>query len=152
MTASDPKAPFRLMAREKLIAILLVAVIVLPLAYDFASAPEMTPDAFLERMAENRELMTRADGGWAQYLAPGIYWLVVVAVGMYLLSLTESVADNRKWLWGVFLIVLAPVASMALIYRVYHGKPFSVPRTVDEQRQILRENVARIKSERGSEN
>lgn len=140
------------MAREKLIALLLVSLIVLPLAYDFATAPEMTPDAVTEQMAEYRELMTRADSGWAQYIVPGIYWLVVVAVGMYLLSLTETVGSERKWLWGVFIVVLAPVASMALIYRVFHGKPFSVPRTVDEQRQILRENVARIKSEKESEN
>lgn len=151
MTPIDPKATFGLMAREKLIALILAALIVLPLAYDFATAPEMTPDAVLDQMAENRELMTRADNGWGQYIAPGIYYLVVVGVGIYLLSLTESVAANRKWLWGVFLIALAPVASMALIYRAYNGKPFSVPRTVDEQRQILRENVARIKSEQGSE-
>lgn len=139
------------MTREKLIALLLATLIVLPVVYDFATAPEMTADAVLDQMAENRELMTRGDSGWAQYIAPGIYWLVVVVAGMYLLSLTESVAANRKWLWGLFLVALAPVTSMALIYRVYHGKPFSVPRTVDEQRQILRENVARIKSEQGIE-
>jgi hypothetical protein len=147
----NPKATFRLMTREKLIALLLAALIVLPVVYDFATAPEMKADAVLDQMAENRELMTRGDSGWSQYIAPGIYWLVIVVAGMYLLSLTESVASNRKWLWGVFLVTLAPVTSLALIYRVYHGKQFSVPRTVDEQRQILRDNVARIKSEQGSE-
>jgi hypothetical protein len=75
-----------------------------------------------------------------------LYYIVVLTVALMLLRATNTIAQQYKWLWIPALILLLPLASLALIVRVYRGKPAKIPRTVEEQRQILLEKAAEIRA------
>ena len=136
------------MSRDKYIAIVLAALILLPVLYDIGTSPDWSSDALLTQMAENRDSLVSGDAGWTSYLSLGLYGGALLGTGICLLFNTDSVLTRYRWLWVGFLVLLPPVAAMALVYRVLRGRPFLIPRTLEEQRKILRENVAQLQDSR----
>ena len=77
------------------------------------------------------------------------YWLYIIPVwGLStLLILRANLFSKRaQVLWIILTILFSPVTTWALLYRYYWYKPSQVPKNLEDQRRILRENVAKIEA------
>jgi len=70
-------------------------------------------------------------GWWAAVLGTGqlstvvltVYTLALIAVVVALLVRTTVLAKREKWIWAVALVLIFPLASLALMYRIYWNPP-----------------------------
>jgi hypothetical protein len=70
-------------------------------------------------------------GWWAAVLGTGqlstivltVYTLLLIAIVALLLVRTTVVAKREKWIWAVCLLVAFPLASLALLYRLFWNPP-----------------------------
>ena len=77
------------------------------------------------------------------------YWIYVLPVwGLSILLILKAdlFSEKAKVVWIVLAILFSPVTTWALLYRYYWYKPSQVPKNLEDQRRILRENVAKIKA------
>jgi hypothetical protein len=77
------------------------------------------------------------------------YWLYLIPVwGLStLLILRANLFSKRaQALWIVLAVLFSPVTTWALLYRYYWYKSSQVPKNIEDQRRILRENVAKLKA------
>jgi len=125
------------MSRGKRASLVFAALIILvPFAYNFFAptnpvhsiADDYSPyDALLSPML------------W-------VYAIPVVLICMYLIVRSSAMSTPTKIIYVVFTWLIFPVAALVLIYRLYWYRPLDVPKTVEEQREILRANVRKLKS------
>ena len=70
-------------------------------------------------------------GWWAAALGTGqlsttvltVYTAVLIIVVATLLIKTTVLAKREKWIWAACLVVAFPLASLALLYRLYWNPP-----------------------------
>lgn len=70
-------------------------------------------------------------GWWAAVLGAGqlstivltIYTLALIAIVVTLLVKTPVLAKREKWIWAAGLVVVFPLASLALLYRIFWNPP-----------------------------
>jgi hypothetical protein len=70
-------------------------------------------------------------GWWAAVLGSGqlssivltVYTLILIAVAVTLLLNTTVVDKREKWLWAAGLVLVFPLASLALMYRLFWNPP-----------------------------
>ena len=77
------------------------------------------------------------------------YWIYIVPVwGLSILLILKAnlFSKTAKVVWIVLAVLFPPVTTWALLYRYYWYKPSQVPKNLEDQRRILRENVAKIKA------
>ena len=77
------------------------------------------------------------------------YWLYIIPVwGLSILLILRAnlFSKRAQILWVVLAILFSPATTWALLYRYYWYKPSQVPKNLEDQRRILRENVAKIKA------
>ncbi len=77
------------------------------------------------------------------------YWLYIIpAWGLSILLILRAnlFSKRAQVLWILFAILFSPATTWALLYRYYWYKPSQVPKNLEDQRRILRENVAKIKA------
>lgn len=73
------------------------------------------------------------------------YAVPIVLICTYLIVRTTAMSVPTKVVYIVFVWFLFPVAALLLMHRLYWYKPLGVPTTLEEQREILRANVDRLK-------
>jgi len=73
------------------------------------------------------------------------YLVLMISVGLALLKITDSISVWYKFIWAPAIIFMPLISATGLILRVYQGRPVKIPKTVEEQRQILREKVREIR-------
>ena len=125
------------MSRTKALSIFFVALIlIIPFAYNFLLPPAPATFTFDEY-----------DFGDA-LLSPLLwgYALPVVLICTVLILRTNKLTMPAKAVYLIFTWLLFPVAAPLLMYRLYWYRPFNVPKTLEEQRRILREKVERLQS------
>lgn len=77
------------------------------------------------------------------------YWIYIIPVwglSIFLILQASLFSKRAKVLWIILAILFSPVTTWALLYRYYWYKPSQVPKNLEDQRRILRENVAKIKA------
>ena len=77
------------------------------------------------------------------------YWLYIIPVwGLSILLILRANLFSKRVqvLWILLAILFSPATTWALLYRYYWYKPSQVPKNLEDQRRILRENVAKIKA------
>ena len=92
-------------------------------------------------LGEEMNFLTTALNPW--------FWLYIVPVwGLSILLILRANLFSRSGqaLWIVLTILFSPVTTWLLLYRYYWYKPSQVPRNLEDQRRILRENVERIRA------
>ncbi len=70
-------------------------------------------------------------GWWAAVLGTGqtstivltIYTLALIAIVVTLLVKTAVLVKREKWIWAVCLLLAFPLASLALLYRIFWNPP-----------------------------
>jgi len=70
-------------------------------------------------------------GWWAAVLGAGqlstvvltVYTLALIAVVVALLLTTTVLVKREKWIWAAGLVLVFPLASLALLYRLYWNPP-----------------------------
>ena len=70
-------------------------------------------------------------GLWAGVLGSGmlstivltIYTLTLIVIVVTLLVKSTVLEKREKWIWGVFLLLVFPLASLGLLYRLYWKPP-----------------------------
>jgi hypothetical protein len=70
-------------------------------------------------------------GWWAAILGAGqlstivltLYTAVLIATVVMLLIRTTVLAKREKWIWAACLLVAFPLASLALLYRLFWNPP-----------------------------
>jgi hypothetical protein len=70
-------------------------------------------------------------GWWSAILGTGqlstivltVYTAVLIAVVVMLLIRTTVLAKREKWIWAACLLVAFPLASLALLYRLFWNPP-----------------------------
>lgn len=70
-------------------------------------------------------------GWWAAILGAGqlstivltVYTAVLIATVVMLLIRTTVLAKREKWIWAACLLVAFPLASLALLYRLFWNPP-----------------------------
>ena len=70
-------------------------------------------------------------GLWVAVLGTGqlsttvlvIYTVVLIAIVAGILIRTTAVEKKEKWIWAVCLVLIFPLASLALLYRLYWNPP-----------------------------
>ena len=138
------------MSREKFLNTVLAILVLVPAIYQTVSIvfPSEAEDPFPESMV-TEDASPSLDSDLTPSVPHTIYFVAVLAVALLLLQETDAIETKYKWVWLPCLILLLPIASLALVFRVYRGKPIRIPKTLDEQRQILRERAAEIKNREG---
>jgi hypothetical protein len=77
------------------------------------------------------------------------YWIYIFPVwglSIFLILRANLFSKRAKVFWIILAILFSPVTTWALLYRYYWYKPSQVPKNLEDQRRILRENVAKIKA------
>lgn len=77
------------------------------------------------------------------------YWVYIIPVwGLSVLLILRANLFSKKAqvIWIALAILFSPATTWALLYRYYWYKSSQVPKNLDDQRRILRENVAKIKA------
>ena len=70
-------------------------------------------------------------GWWAAVLGAGqlstivltVYTLLLIAIVVLLLVRTTVLAKREKWIWAGCLLLAFPLASLALLYRLFWNPP-----------------------------
>lgn len=70
-------------------------------------------------------------GLWAAVLGTGtlstavltVYTLTLIVVVVTLLVKNTALVNKEKWIWGVALLLVFPLASLGLLYRLYWNPP-----------------------------
>ena len=116
--------------------LLLVILLLFPFGYAFLLPGNeffLIPDELTFRAA-------------ATNLAFWLYAIPTYAVSAFLIVKTEVFSKRAKILWLIFTFFVFPLASWIMLGRLHWNKPSQVPKDLEDQRRILRENVARIKA------
>ena len=77
------------------------------------------------------------------------YWIYITPVwGLSILLILKAnlFSKTAKVVWIVLTVLFSPVTTWALLYRYYWYTSSQVPKNLEDQRRILRENVAKIKA------
>ena len=126
------------MSIQKILIWVLVALLVFPVAYSFFSA-----DGRLFFLPANPTI-------WSVLKVPS-FWLwasPTYFISAFLISRTDELSGGWKIFWIVATFFLFPIMIWAFLYRRYFHEPSQIPRNLEDQRRILRENVAKIKAEK----
>ena len=73
-------------------------------------------------------------GWWAAVLGAGqlstivltVYTLLLIAIVVLLLVRTTVLAKREKWIWAGCLLLAFPLASLALLYRLFWNPPVKI--------------------------
>jgi hypothetical protein len=126
------------MSREKTASLVFVALIVIiPLAHGYLAPDEPFTYSFDEYDFGDALLNPLLWG----------YALPIVLICTVLIVRTKIMTVPAKIIYLIFAWFLFPIAAPVLMYRLYWYSPLNVPRTLEEQRRILRENVERLKTD-----
>ncbi len=126
------------MSLIKAATILLVVLLVFPFGYAF-----LAPDG--------KFFLIPAEPTFRSAASNIAFWLYVIptyAVSAFLIVKSEVFSKRAKTLWLVFTFFVFPIAIWIMLGRMNLHRPSQVPKDLEDQRRILRENVARIKAER----
>jgi uncharacterized membrane protein YozB (DUF420 family) len=124
------------MTHVRIAAAVLAVLAVLPVAQVLIELAGLTPP-----LDDEPNLTKTALNPW--------YWIYILAVwslSILLIIKASLFSKNAKIVWIVLVILFSPVTTWALLYRYYWYKPSQVPKNLEDQRRILRENVAKIKA------
>ena len=75
-----------------------------------------------------------------------LYQLPIFLGSLVLIFNTDKLSAPMKVRWGVLVFVLSVFGTILLVHRLYWRKPSQIPKDLEDQRRILRENVAKIKA------
>jgi len=124
------------MSLDKIATAALIALLILPFGY-----------AFLWR--EGPFFLVPAEPTFRSALfnwAVWIYALPTYALSAFLIVRSQIFSVRAKTLWLIFTFIIFPVAIWIMLGRMHWNRRSQVPRDLEDQRRILRENVARIKA------
>ena len=124
------------MTHVRIAAAVLAVLAILPFVQMFLNVPGPMPP-----LGEEMSFLATALNPW--------YWIYIVPVwGLSILLILRANLFSRSGqvLWIVLAILFSPVTTWLLLYRFYWYKQSQVPKNLEDQRRILRENVARIRA------
>ena len=126
------------MSRERTASLVFVALIVIiPFAHSYL-APDKPVTYSFDEYDFGDALLSPLLWGYA---------LPIALICTVLIVRTRTMTIPTKMIYLIFTWLLFPIAAPVLMYRLYWYHPLNVPRTLDEQRRILRENVERLKAD-----
>ena len=126
------------MLRKKIASIVFAVLVVLPFFLDIF-APIRTERQPFDDFGLKDALLD--PGFWAHAL-PAVIICVILIVK------TKRFSRRQKIFWIVYVSVLWPIAAPNLMYRLFWYQPARIPRTVEEQRQIIHDMAADIRSKK----
>ena len=116
----------------------LVAFLVLPFGYAFLSPDGR--DFLLPPEPPLRSVLFN----WAFWL----YALPTYALSAFIITRSGALSRRDRIIWLAFTLLLFPIAIWFLLARLYWRGDDQIPRNLEDQRRILRENVERLKADR----
>lgn len=137
------------MSREKFLNTLLAVLVIVPATYLLVSnslVDSRRPNSADIEIPD--EIEQGNNSGWRLSIGESLYAATVLVISFALLRVTGAVDRRRKWIWAIFLVLLLPIAALSLVLRVHRGKPFVIPRTIEDQRQIIRAKADEIRNQR----
>jgi uncharacterized membrane protein len=75
-----------------------------------------------------------------------LYQLPMFLGSLVLIYRTDKLSVGMKVFWVAIVLVLSVVGTILLAHRLYWHESNQVPKNLDDQRRILRENVAKIRA------
>ena len=129
------------MSRKKIASIIFVTFVILPFFVDvFAPIrPERHP---FDEFGLKDALLN--PGFWAHALP-------AVLICVTLIVRSKGFSKLQKILWIAFVSVLWPIAAPILMYRLYWYQPTQIPKTVEEQREIIRAMADQIRASKSDD-
>lgn len=124
------------MSQIRISAAILTVLAILPAAQMFFNIPGPMPS-----LDDDPTITSTILNPW--------YWLYIIPVwGFSVLLILRADLFSKKGqvFWIVLAILFSPATTWALLYRYYWYKPSQVPKNIEDQRRILRENVAKIRA------
>ena len=135
------------MHREKFLLKLLAVIVIVPATFWLISGSLNRDDQSKPLPSPAAEMVwVDSSSDWPVWWGETVYVGTILIVSISLLQVTQTIERRWKWIWFVFLVLLPPFAAFSLVLRVYRGSPS--PRTIEEQRQLIRAKADEIRAQR----
>lgn len=135
------------MQREKFLLNLLAVIVIVPATFWLISGSLNRDDQSKPVPSPAAEMVgVDSSSDWPVWWGETVYVGTILIVSISLLQVTQTIERRWKWIWLVFLVLLPPFAALSLVLRVYRGSPS--PRTIEEQRQLIRAKADEIRAQR----